>query len=194
MDDATAVKEAIMVAPYRRRKAPAELRKGLGIILLYVISITVSAHAGEVDTGGEDKDLPYRVVEGRVDESTYTGWRVFHSACYLCHGVDAVGTDVAPSLVDTVSEMSASDFAVAVLNRYRIALSFGDAAKDGAASTDPLAEFDPDEVLSRKRGELMMPAWERSPAVKPHVLDIYAYVRARSDGVLGPGRPEKMQQ
>jgi hypothetical protein len=37
-----------------------------------------------------------------------------------------------------------------------------------------------------------MPAWDGDPNVKPHVMDLYAYLRARADGVLGEGRPEPM--
>jgi cytochrome c553 len=40
----------------------------------------------------EAEQKPYRVVDGKVDESTYLGWRAFHSACHACHGVDATGT------------------------------------------------------------------------------------------------------
>ena len=46
----------------------------------------------------------YRIVQGRVDRGTWTGWRLFHSACHGCHGVDAVGSDVAPSLVERMRE------------------------------------------------------------------------------------------
>jgi hypothetical protein len=35
-----------------------------------------------------------------------------------------------------------------------------------------------------------MPAWESNEGVEPHVLDIYAYLRARADGALGPGKPK----
>jgi hypothetical protein len=47
-----------------------------------------------------------------------------------------------------------------------------------------------DEVLRRERGELTMPAWESEATIRPHVLDLYAYLRARADGALSPGKPQ----
>ena len=35
-----------------------------------------------------------------------------------------------------------------------------------------------------------MPAWDADAEVAPHVLDIYAYLNARAEGGLGPGRPK----
>ena len=46
--------------------------------------------------------------------------------------------------------------------------------------------------MQREAAEAAKPAWEKDPNVKPHVMDLYAYLRARSDGVLGPERPEQM--
>jgi hypothetical protein len=54
-----------------------------------------------------------------ANESTFLGWRAFHSACHACHGVDAVGTDVAPNLVERLKGLSAHDFSVKVLTSYR---------------------------------------------------------------------------
>jgi len=48
------------------------------------------------------------------------------------------------------------------------------------------------EILQRKAGDIQMPAWDGDPNVKPHIMDLYAYLRARADGVLGEGRPEPM--
>ena len=48
------------------------------------------------------------------------------------------------------------------------------------------------EVLKAQRGgpgSVSMPAWQSSEGVEPHVLDLYAYLRARADGALGPGKP-----
>jgi hypothetical protein len=36
---------------------------------------------------------------------------------------------------------------------------------------------------------IAMPAWEDNPRVRPHVLDLYAYLTARADGKLGRGKP-----
>lgn len=130
---------------------------------------------------------PYRVVDGKVDESTFLGWRDFHSACHACHGVDAVGTSVAPNLVERVKQLSARDFSVKVLTSYRLVFPSGEVRGD-----DPTAVRSQflEEVLRRERGDLIMPAWEGDPNVRPHVLDLYAYLRARADGVLGPEKPE----
>jgi hypothetical protein len=34
-------------------------------------------------------------------------------------------------------------------------------------------------------------AWQDEPPVNAHVLDLYAYLSARADGVAGPGRPRR---
>jgi hypothetical protein len=133
-------------------------------------------------------DKPYRIAGGKVDQSTYLGWQAFHSGCHMCHGVDAVGTRVAPSLVERVKDLSAQDFTVKVLTSYR--LVFPSSEVSGEDSTAVRAEV-VEQVIRRERGELIMPAWEHDPKMRPHVLDLYAYLRARADGALGPGEPKR---
>jgi len=138
-----------------------------------------------------DDAKPYRIVGGKVDDATYRGWRAYHSACHTCHGVDAVGTTIAPSLVERVSHMSARQFTNKVLTSYRITLPSGEATgDDSTAAHDAIL----DEVLRRERGDLVMPAWEGDTKVRPHILDLYAYLRARADGALGPGKPQRAHQ
>jgi len=146
--------------------------------------------AAAADKGTTSNEPPYKVTNGKVDEATFRGWRAFHSACHTCHGVDAVGTDVAPSLVDRVKELSAHDFTVKVLTSYRLVFPSGEVTGDNPTA---LRSQFVEEVLRRERGELVMPAWEGDPKVRPHVLDIYAYLRARADGALGRGKPERIE-
>ncbi len=133
----------------------------------------------------------YRVVGGKVDRGTYTGWRLFHTACYGCHGVGAVGTDLAPNLVQRVKMMTPRAFAAKVLTSYRIVQPGDESnATDRSAALDALI----DDVLRRERGIrslIAMPAWDDYPEVSPHVLDLYAYLSARADGALGPGKPKR---
>jgi mono/diheme cytochrome c family protein len=124
-------------------------------------------------------------ADGRVDTGTYNGWRVFHSACFGCHGTGGVGTDLAPSLVDRIKSMTPRAFAAKVLTSYRLV----PADDDSAGARDALLE----EVMKRDRrarGFVVMPAWEGDPRVPVHVLDIYAYLSARADGAIGTGRPK----
>lgn len=132
---------------------------------------------------------PYRIVNGKVDEATYRGWQIYHSTCHGCHGVDATGTPVGPSLVERMQGMSAHDFTVKVLTSYRIVLDAGSVHTD-----DPTAvrEAIVAEVLRRERGEVVMPAWESNDKVRPHLLDLYAYLKARADGALGTGKPQRI--
>lgn len=153
-------------------------------------ALVTSTHAPAAEPQGGDK-APYRIVDGKVDESTFLGWRAFHSSCHTCHGVDATGTAVAPSLVERVKSLSAHDFTVKVLTSYRIVVPESEAASDsGTAVRESFLE----EILRRERGDLTMPAWESDTGVQPHVLDLYAYLRARADGALGPGKPKKIDE
>ena len=134
----------------------------------------------------------YRVLDGKVDLGTYTGWRLFHTTCYGCHGVDALGTDVAPSLVERVKTMTPRAFVSKVLTSYRITLPASETNTDDRSSArDAMIE----EVMRQERGArggVIMPAWEGDSKVRPHVLDLFAYLSARADGKLGPGRPVLM--
>jgi hypothetical protein len=130
----------------------------------------------------------YDIKDGRVDIGTFLGWRVFHSTCFSCHGIDAEGTSIAPNLVQSVRGMTPRAFATKVLTRYHIVVP----ATEGE-SPEAYREAIIEEVLKQergKRGEIMMPAWESDLRVKPHVLDLYAYLSARASGVLPPGRPK----
>jgi hypothetical protein len=60
---------------------------------------------------------------------------------------------------------------------------------EGQAERDALLEL----VMKRERqerGQPLMPAWDSDAKVPPHVLDLYAYLSARADGGLGPGKPK----
>jgi mono/diheme cytochrome c family protein len=139
----------------------------------------------------EEQPMPgdYRVINGRVDRGTYAGWRLFHSACFGCHGVDAVGTAVAPNLVERIGTMTPRDFASKVLTSYRLVSPADD---DSAQAREATLE----EILKRDRraarGQVLMPAWGAHADVPPHVLDLYAYLSARAAGDLGPGEPKVM--
>lgn len=150
----------------------------------FLLGCCVTVHAAE--------PLPppgtYDIKDGRVDIGTFLGWRVFHSTCFTCHGLDAEGTSIAPNLVQSVRGMTPRAFATKVLTRYQLVVP----ATEGE-SPEAYREAIIDEVLKQergKRGEIMMPAWEADLRVKPHVLDLYAYLSARASGVLAPGRPK----
>jgi hypothetical protein len=38
-----------------------------------------------------------------------------------------------------------------------------------------------------------MKAFGDDPNIAPYIDDIYAYLQARADGVLGPGRPTRLE-
>jgi hypothetical protein len=162
----------------------------LGIIIgaAFFLTLVVAEAAAVEPTPGS-----YQVVGNKVDAGTYRGWKVFHTTCYSCHGVDALGTDVAPSLVERVKLLSPREFTFKVLTRYRIVVPSSETGDDQTAIRDAIIE----EVQKQergKRGEILMPPWEANTRVKPHVLDLYAYLSARSDGALGPGRPKLLKK
>ena len=129
----------------------------------------------------------YRVVDGKVDGGTYAGWFVYHLSCHMCHGKDASGTDAAPDLRQSLKSMTQAEFATKVLARYRILVPPADALSD-----EVLRESVIEEVLQQRRGErgrVVMPTWPDDPGMKPHILDLYAYLKARSDRAIGTGPP-----
>jgi quinoprotein dehydrogenase-associated probable ABC transporter substrate-binding protein len=144
--------------------------------------------AAESPVAGEPVQPPYRVFDGKVDASTYVGWRLFQTNCANCHGTDAGGTSLAPNLLPRVKDMPTNRFVGWVLRQYKLITPAGEASGESGAR-EALIE----EILQRRKGDIPMPAWEGDPNIKPHVLDIYAYLRARADGALGERRPELLK-
>ncbi|MCU0967411.1 MAG: cytochrome c [Rubrivivax sp.] len=118
--------------------------------------------------------------------SAYLGWRLFQDKCAGCHGGDAAGSATAPNLLPLVREMGPRRFADLVLYRYDTSLP-GLAAGDDAAAREARV----DQVLQRRAPPVSMPAWQGEPAVSAQIADLYAWLAARADGTLGPGRPAR---
>jgi methanol metabolism-related c-type cytochrome len=123
----------------------------------------VKSEAGKwVDNEGNPT---FRVeADGSVDWYTYVGFTRYSSECLRCHGPDGMGSTYAPALMDSMKRLSYSDFYATVAG----------GKKDVSASQ-----------------ELVMPAEGNNKNVMCFVDAIYTYLRARGDGAVGRGRPEK---
>ena len=129
-----------------------------------IITPLSASFAGE----DEDDDIPqYQVktVAGNVmvNKDTYQGFRRYHSECHRCHGKDALG-HLGPELITPLKTMTYDDYAEVFING-RI---------EGVAVAGNV-----------------MPAFGTDVNLSPYMDEIYMYLKARSDGVLPPGRPER---
>ncbi|HEX2940637.1 MAG TPA: c-type cytochrome, methanol metabolism-related, partial [Rhodopila sp.] len=102
--------------------------------------------------------------EGTVDWGTYIGFTRYSAECLRCHGPDGLGSTYAPSLVDALKRLSYSDFYATVAG-----------GKKAVSSSQ----------------DLVMPALGQDKNVMCFINQIYTYLRARSDGAVGRGRPSK---
>jgi mono/diheme cytochrome c family protein len=116
----------------------------------------------------------------------YAGWRVFQDKCSSCHGMAATGGNRAPDLLPKIRETNPRQFAALVLKRYDL----GSGATRGSQDPSTL-EKNIDEIMRRDEAPVEMPAWQSEPAVNAHILDLYAYLSARSEGKLGTERPQR---
>lgn len=114
-----------------------------------------------------DKDgTPTFKVEkdGTVDWYTYVGFTRYSSECLRCHGPDGMGSTYAPALVDSMKHINYTEFLATVAGGIKAV----------SASQD-----------------LVMPAQGTNRNVMCVIDEIYVYLRARSDGAIGRGRPDK---
>jgi methanol metabolism-related c-type cytochrome len=110
------------------------------------------------------EEKPYSVVDGKVDKGTYNGWRRYHADCHTCHGPDGLGGSYAPNLVESMKRLSYEEFTEVVINgRQNVSQS----------------------------QQNVMPAFGNVENVALYIDDIYAYLKARADGVLDRGRPQR---
>lgn len=136
----------------------------------------------------------YLVIDGKVDRITYTGWQIYSENCAQCHGAGATGTAVAPDLTERINWLTQDQFRLRVLNRYFLTVPLQDAIAEGSnAAEEAMAE-----AMQARAGQpdaaVDMPRWHVNPDVRHHIAELYAYLTARADGVLGPGVPELLPE
>jgi mono/diheme cytochrome c family protein len=129
----------------------------LAVLALGLLASEASVAAGPGTDAAQDK--LYRVVNGKVDERTYNGYRRYNSICIHCHGPDGIGGSFAPSLIETPLD---------------------------------LPSFRQVVLAGRTNGNSVMKGFAGDGNVEPYIEDIYAYLQARADGVLGRGRPARL--
>ncbi|MEX2515495.1 MAG: c-type cytochrome [Gammaproteobacteria bacterium] len=98
----------------------------------------------------------------KVDMDTFVGWRMYTSNCLACHGQDGKGSTIAPNLMDR-------------LNAHVDYPRFTDVVTNGFTGTMGV-----------------MPSFKNSQNVIDRIPSIYKYLRARADGALAGGRPERL--
>ena len=149
-------------------------------LLLVVLPAVLTACAVEWDNPKPARQVAH---DTQPPGSAYLGWRVYQDRCARCHGADAQGSAQVPSLLTRVQTLGPRQFVSLVLYRYDTTLQGPPAPARAARETQV-------EVLMTRQGQpLVMPAWQDEPRVNAHILDLYAYLSARSDGRLGPGKP-----
>src|SRR5579859_1599025 len=112
-----------------------------------------------------DEPKPYKIENGTVDQGTYNGYRRYGESCLRCHGPDGAGSSYAPDLTESLKHLDHDQFGEVVINgRQNVTTS----------NTN------------------VMPAFGTAEDVVNYLDDIYAYLKARSDGALGRGRPKRV--
>ena len=104
--------------------------------------------------------------DGTVDWFSYSGFRRYHSECHVCHGPEGEGSSYAPALKLSLQKLSYNDFA-AVVVQGRINVT--------ASSNN------------------VMPSFGDNSNVMCYMDDIFVYLRARADGAVERGRPQKRE-
>lgn len=139
------------------------MRNTKAAVLGTVAALLVGGAGLHVAARGEEQ-APYRVENGRIDENTFHGWQLFGEHCERCHAPGAVGVEYpyTPALAESLKTMSKARFKQIVTN--------------GKQCGEPL----------------VMPSFGETPAVMLRLDDLYAYLKARADGLLGPARPKRI--
>lgn len=175
-------------APSRGKIAVMVIRGHMGVAAL----LLVFCAAGAAEQSAPEES--YIVIDGKVDRLTYTGWQVFSENCAQCHGAGAGGTETAPNLAERINRLSLDQFRIRVLNRYFLTVPLDEAVAEGSVGMEQAME----EAVEARAGKPVpavdMPRWRDNPDVRNHIRELYAYLTARADGVLGPGIPELLPE
>lgn len=111
----------------------------------------------------KDGNPTYKVdKDGKVDFYSYIGFVRYSANCLRCHGPDGLGSTYGPALVNSIKTLSYTDVLATVAG----------GKKNVTASQD-----------------LVMPALGSDKNVMCYLDAIYVYLRGRSNGAIGRGRP-----
>jgi methanol metabolism-related c-type cytochrome len=149
---------------------PLQFRRFRSLAVLLAAFVAAAALTGIGEARAQDKadeEKPYTVKDGKVDRGTYNGYRRYGNSCLSCHGPDGLGSSYAPNLLDSLKVMSVEDFKEVVVNGR-------------------------ENVTQAQQN--VMPSFGLVEDVMLYLDDIYAYLKARSDGALGRGRPERFKE
>ncbi|HEY1299748.1 MAG TPA: cytochrome c [Stellaceae bacterium] len=135
------------------------------LLVLLLAGAVLGTNRGFAAPSDPAAPKPYTVENGKVDKKTYNGWRRYTESCMRCHGPDGAGSSYAPDLVESVKHMTQDDFNEIVVN----------GRTNVSASSDKV-----------------MPPFGTVEDVMNYLDDIWAYLKARADGVLGRGRPPRI--
>jgi mono/diheme cytochrome c family protein len=134
--------------------------------ILVVAAFPLSPSAFATDASPEAK--LYTVKNGnQVDENTYKGYLYYGDQCMRCHGPDGAGSSYAPNLTDSLKVLTKEQVENTVIN----------GRKDV-------------NTASQK----VMPSFGTNEDVVENLDNIYAYLKARSDGALSRGHPNHIKQ
>jgi methanol metabolism-related c-type cytochrome len=150
-----------------RPEDPRGLARSVLTAIVASIWVLGTAHFLIADSRAQGEEKLYTVKDGKVDKATYNGWRRYTESCLRCHGPDGAGSSYAPNLTDSLKQMPEDQFKEIVVNgRQNVTTS----------------------------NENIMPPFGLAEDVMLYLDDIYGYLKARSDGALGRGRPERIEQ
>jgi methanol metabolism-related c-type cytochrome len=136
-------------------------------LIFAIIALTYSISGYSASTNADYRsfqpspDQPYYYEDGKVDFGTYNGFRRYHADCHVCHGPAGLGSSYAPALIESLKVMSWGDFVNVVISGR--------------------------EGLDNR----VMPSFAQNVDIVKNLSDIYAYLKARADGVIGATRPQK---
>ena len=103
-----------------------------------------------------DSSEYYQAKDGKVDAATFIGWSTFHSVCVGCHGVGAVGSEIAPDLTEMIAHYSPEQFRLKVMHTTIIRFTTDDWLNMEESMYEEIARQE-----HRDKGELeKMPRWK----------------------------------
>ncbi|MCG7945488.1 MAG: cytochrome C [Candidatus Thiodiazotropha taylori] len=131
------------------------------LALTYSITCYATPSKADYRSFQPSPDQPYYFEDGKVDFGTYNGFRRYHADCHVCHGPAGLGSSYAPALLESLKVMTWGDFVNVVIS-----------GREG-------------------RDNMIMPSFAKNVDIVTNLSDIYAYLKARADGVIGATRPAK---